>query len=328
MVIAPIRALISMLMLLTLAVPVGMAQETDAPVEQARDSVVTVYTYRPGGPFSRGQTGRAPSGAGSGWVYDEGLVVTNAHVVDSAEEISVVTTTGDLIPARVVGSDWYQDVAVLHLNPDDPDDLPPPLPMGDSSEVEVGEPVVAIGTPHGQFADTVSEGEVLAIDQRINTGQGYSVLNLIRHSALLAPGNSGGPLVNAAGEVIGMNVASRRSGDDDVQQSPIGFAIAGETFVPLVEEIVETGAVARPWLGVTTRLVNGETVVRTVESGSPAANVGIEEGDRIVAVDGEPVTWAAPFIDLLYQHVPGDEIVLTIERSDTEIEVPVDLDIR
>ncbi|HEV2129388.1 MAG TPA: trypsin-like peptidase domain-containing protein [Thermomicrobiales bacterium] len=325
----PVLAALLMLLVLTgLFAPATARQEADDGVEQARGSVVTVYTYHPGGPFSRGQTGRAPSGAGSGWVYDEGLVVTNAHVVDGAEEITVVTTAGELIPAKVVGSDWYQDVAVLRLNPDDPDDLPPSLPIGDSREVEAGEPVVAIGTPHGQFADTVSEGEVLAVDQRINTGQGYSMLNLIRHSALLAPGNSGGPLVNVAGDVIGMNVASRRSSDDDMQQPPTGFAIASDAFVSLVEEIVETGTVARPWLGVTTRLVDGETVVHEVERGSPAAKAGVEEGDRIVAVDGQSVTWAVPFIDLLYQHDQGDEIVLTVERDGAELEVPVGLDRR
>ena len=315
------RVLVALLLTVSLAVP--LVARADEAVERARESVVTIYTYRPSGPFAAG-AGRQPDGAGSGWVYGDGLVVTNAHVVDGAEEITVVTSAGDLVDAEVLGSDWYQDVAVLRLDDEDADSWPAPLDTAASADVAVGAPVVAIGTPHGQFLDTVSEGAVLAVDQRINTGQGYSVLNLIQHSALLAPGNSGGPLVDAGGEVIGMNVASRRF-DDGEERAPIGFAIAMDAVVPLVEEIVATGAVARPWLGVTTGIEDGATVVWDVEEGSPADVAGLEVRDRIVAVDDVPITRSAPFIDLLYRHEPGDEIVLGIERAEAEMTVTLTL---
>jgi S1-C subfamily serine protease len=325
------RTLLALLLIVSLlATPpsttgvVHAAAQDDDAVALARASVVTVYTYRPGGTFSPGRSGREPAGAGSGWVYADGVVVTNAHVVDGAQDITVVTPNNAVIAASIVGSDWYQDVAVLRLEPTDGGDLPVPLIIGTGAEVTIEQPVVAIGTPHGRYADTASEGEVIAVEQRINTGNGYSILNLIQHSAALAPGNSGGPLVTADGTVIGMNVASRPS--SDATEPVISFAIAIDAVAPLVEEILATGMVLRPWLGVTTDLTADGTRVRTVAAGSPAEASGIRQGDRILAVDGESVTPSLPFIDLLYRHDPGNAVTLALQRDGERVDVVVELE--
>ena len=308
---------------------VGAQEETaSSAVDATRPSVVTVYTYRPGGTFAPGGSGRAPSGSGSGWAYgDTGYIVTNAHVVYDAREVTVVTVAGKQIPATIIGSDWYQDVAVLQLDDGRESDFPPPAPIGTSAEAELTDPVVAIGTPHGQFADTVSEGAIIGINQRINTGNGYSILNLIQHSATLAPGNSGGPLVDADGEVIGMNVASRTITNPD-EDTVIGFAIAIDAAVPLVEEIIESGSVRRPWLGVNTTLDEGQTIVASIEDDAAEGAAQLESGDRILAIDDDDVSRSVPFIDLLYRHEPGDAIVLSIDRDGQKIEVELSLGAR
>ena len=293
--------------------------------EQVRDSAVTVYVYTDGGTWAPGQTGREPDAAGSGWVYSEdGLVVTNAHVVDGADQVLVVLDDGTQIPASIVGTDWYQDVAVLQLEPEDGQELPPAATVGDSSTIRPGDEVVAIGTPLGQFANTVTVGYVGAVDRALNTGVGYSLRNLIQHDASLSPGNSGGPLVDMDGEVIGMNVAKV-----DAVTSPssdtISFAIDGNTVVETVKEIVANGSVAYPYLGVQIDQTSQGPVVASVESDSPAASAGMQPGDVILAVGGETVDADTGVIDLLYRHEVGETVTVTVSRGDEQQDLEVTL---
>lgn len=318
----------ALVLLLALLTPATSAQTptADEVAEQVRESVVTVYTWTEGGPFSPGRTGREPTGAGSGWIYAEGVVVTNAHVVDGADTVEVVTAGGDTIPAEVIGADWYHDVAALRLKPEDDQELPPAATIGDSGAIRPGDEVIAIGTPRGQFANTVSAGHVGATGVSLNTGAGYSLTHLIRHDATLAPGNSGGPLVSMDGEVIGMNTASAEITGADDDSARIGFAIESDTVVAAIEEILATGTVAWPYLGIQTRVTeDGDTVVTDIVAGSPAAEAGIHPGDAIVAVDGERVEPRRPFIDLLYLHEVGDVVILTIEREGSQRSVEVTL---
>jgi 2-alkenal reductase len=325
---------LSLLMLLTALVtsvtlaPPASAQDEAADVaERVQDSAVTVYTYTSGGLFSPGQTGEEPNGAGSGWVYsDDGIVVTNAHVVLGADEVKVVTSDGTIIPADVLGTDWYQDVAILRLQPEDGQVLPPAAAVGDSSRVRPGDQVIAIGTPLGQFANTVTVGYVGATGRSLNTGTGYSVRNLIQHDASLSPGNSGGPLFSMSGEVIGMNVAKVDALTTGVEGTDeIGFAIDGNTVVAVVDEILANGSVAYPWLGVRSELSPQGTIVAAVEPGSPAEAAELQPGDIIVGVDDERVDATQGFIDLLYEHEPGDTVTLVVVRGGSEMELQVEL---
>lgn len=311
-------------------VAAGRAQDQTPPDEvaaQVVDSVVTVYTYTPSGSFTPGSATRAPSGAGSGWAYsDDGLIVTNAHVVSEADRVTVVTADGTQIPASVLGTDWYQDVAVLQLQPEHEDDLPPAAPLGNSQNLDPGDQVVAIGTPWGQFAETETVGRIDAVSVALNTGAGYSLLNLIRHDAVLKPGNSGGPLVSMDGEIVGMNTAGRDVRIEDTGAGDtVSYAIDGNTVTRVVEQIVDGGSIAYPYLGVTTEMRDTSLVVVDIEEGSPAQVSGLQIDDMVVALDGNVVTQATPFIDYLYQYRPGDVLTLTIERDGEVVDIEVQL---
>ncbi len=301
---------------------------TDEIAEAVKTSVVTVYTYSP--TFSPGATGGAPTGAGSGWAYtDDGYIITNAHVVLGVESVDVMTSAGDLIPATVLGTDWYQDVAVLRLEPEGGQSPPPPATVGDSSLVRVGDTVIAIGTPSGRYANTVSVGGVAGIDRSVDTGSGYTIRNLIRHGAALAPGNSGGPLFSMRGEVVGMNVASRDTPDSGQQMvKEIGFAIEGNTVVSIADEIIANGFALYPFLGVQGQPVLEGQEVLEVEAGSPAADAGLRPGDVIVAIEDHVVGADGWFIDLLYRYGPDDRVTLLIDRDGESVPIEVVLGAR
>lgn len=335
-----LTALLSLLMLLaTVATSAVLAPSASAQVdgdspevadvaEAVNPSVVTVYTYSPR--FSPGSTGQEPTGAGSGWAYtDDGYIITNNHVVVGAENVKVMTYAGDLIPATVVGTDWYQDVAVLKLEPEDGQTLPPAATVGDSSEVRAGDQVIAVGTPLGQFANTVTVGNVGAVDRSLNTNSGYTLKHLIQHDATLSPGNSGGPLFSMSGDVVGMNVAKLDSlNTGQPATGNIGFAIDGNTVVEVADEIIANGTANYPYLGVESQAERNGQVIVNVEPDSPAGNAGLQSGDVITAIDEEPINVDTWFVDELYQHDPGDMVTLTVDRDGETITIEVMLGTR
>lgn len=303
----------------------NQSSATDDIVDAVNPSVVSVFTYAP--TFSPVATGRAPSGSGSGWAYsDDGYVITNAHVVDGVDQVDVITFGGEVMPATVVGADWYQDVAVLRLASETDQPLPPRATVGDSALLAAGDPVIAIGTPGGRYANTVSVGTVSNVGRAINTGSGYSIRNLIQHSAALASGNSGGPLFSMDGEVVGMNVASRVSRNGDVEDSDvISFAIEGAAVIEIAEEIIATGSANRPWIGIEGEVTNNGHLVLGVEPGSPAAISGIEPSDVITRLDDRAINEDGWFIDLLYQYNPGDRVTIGFDREDEPMSVAITL---
>lgn len=305
--------------------PIDEDATTDEIADAVNPSVVTIFTYAPA--FSPGATGRGPTGAGSGWAYTgDGYVITNAHVVGEEETVDVVTSAGDLMPATVVGTDWYQDVAVLRLEPEDGQALPPAATIADSSMTQAGDQVIAIGTPGGRFANSVSVGAINGVEGWINTGNGYTIRNLIQHSASLANGNSGGPLFSMEGEVVGMNVASRDArGDGGAQVEDISFAIDIGPVVIIAEQIKATGAASRPWLGIDTDLSREGVVVVSVEADSPADVAGLRPQDVISGIDGQTVNSDGLFIDLLYRYSPGDTVSLEILRNSEKVMVEAQL---
>jgi S1-C subfamily serine protease len=298
---------------------------------QANPATVTVLNLQQQNDFF-GQSSNdvVPVGAGSGYIIDEqGHVVTNAHVVAGGAEFQVKLYDGTTVDATLVGADEYQDVAVLKLDLASGQKVPGTVSFGDSSTVRAGDTVIAIGSPFGEFNNTVTAGIVNATDRSLDTGYGFELPNLVQHDAEIYPGNSGGPLLNTDGAVIGMNVAKAvdptvgNAGAGDVN---IGFAIESNAVKAIVDELIATGKVARPYLGIRTQPTTDGQGVMSVETDSPAAAAGLQAGDIITAIDGQKIDQDHSFINqLIFGHKPGDVVKLTVDRSGDEVTLSVTL---
>ncbi|HEV2109631.1 MAG TPA: trypsin-like peptidase domain-containing protein [Thermomicrobiales bacterium] len=306
-------------------------------VQAVEPAVVTVINRQVvGGP---GISEVVPAGAGTGFfINDEGLVVTNNHVVEGGEDFSVFLANGEEREATLVGADPISDLAVLQIE----GEVPGFVPFGNSDELLPAETVLAIGSPLGTFTNTVTEGVVSAIGRTPAaflpqaTGQESIYTNLIQHDAAINPGNSGGPLFNLAGEVVGVNTLGIPQQAGQPVQG-LFFAIPSNTVESVVEQLVETGQVSYPFFGVGSipvtdvvaaqadLTVNQGQYVAEVTPGSPASEAGIQEGDVITAIGGEEITQSNPFVELLFEYAPGDTVPVTIQRGDETVETEVTL---
>ncbi|PWD50558.1 hypothetical protein C8046_07725 [Serinibacter arcticus] len=313
--------------------PVAASSATDvewqALASQVRDSVVAISVTTANG-----------SGAGSGVVIDaeNGYVVTNNHVVGGATNggIAVTLADGRIIEASIVGTDATTDIAVIQLA-DVPADLKA-SPWGDSSDVLVGQDVMAVGNPLG-LASTVTTGIVSAIDRPVSTsGDDASsavVTNAIQIDAAINPGNSGGPLFNTAGEVVGIN-SSIATTSEAAGSIGLGFAIPSSQARSVAEQLVEDGVAEHAYLGVTlsdaTATADGVTragaKVESVSSDTPASEAGLRAGDVIVGINAKAVGGAEALTGFVRQYVAGDEVTLTVVRGGEAIDVNVTLAVR
>lgn len=308
---------------------------TSDVIDKVSDSVVGVLVYSNG----------TASGSGSGVVYrvngKEAYIITNAHVVDGSSEVQVVFSNQESVSATVLGSDSYSDIAVLKLTADF--DLSA-IKCGDSSLLDKGETVLAIGSPLGiEYAGTVTQGIVSGTDRTVSVdlnddGQDDWDMNVIQTDAAINPGNSGGALVNMAGELVG--ITSMKLSDTSVEG--MGFALPINDVIKSVEQIIENGKVTRPQFGISgvslsgyssyqlryyrinTDLTDGIYVVK-VSSGGAASQAGIQEGDIIVEFDGEKITTYKSFLTALYAKEPGDKVSVVINRNGSEKTVQVTL---
>jgi S1-C subfamily serine protease len=257
-------------------------------------------------------------GLGSGIVYDAaGDIVTNAHVVDGASSYTVKTSDGRTFTATLAGTYAGNDLAVVHAS--GTSGLKPAR-FADSSQVQVGEVVLAIGSPFG-LSGTVTEGIVSATGRTQSEGNGVTLTDLVQTSAPINPGNSGGALVDIAGEVIGIPTLS---GSDSQGRNPasagIGFAIPSNQVVSAARQLVATGSVThsnRAYLGISTRddATAGVDVVSVV-SGGPAAKAGFQAGWVISAIGGHPVADSNGLTQLLTGYAPGDTVTITVQLPD------------
>jgi S1-C subfamily serine protease len=285
---------------------------------------------------------------GSGFVVDEdGTILTNAHVVDGADQVTVsFEEGGESIDAEVQGVDPDTDLAVLKIDPGEVEDLTV-LPLGDSSSLEVGDPVVAIGNPFG-LQRTVTTGIVSALQRQIDAPSGFSISNVIQTDASINPGNSGGPLLDANGRVIGINSQIATGGGQG--SVGIGFAVPVNTAKDLLPELRAGEEIKRAYLGVSMATVNEDlaneadlpvdsgALVESIEDGTPAERAGLRgseidelsgelsrAGDVIVAIDGEPVRSADDVVAAVAGKQPGDTVELEVYRGDDKRTVSVEL---
>jgi putative serine protease PepD len=270
-------------------------------------------------PFGQQQGG----GTGTGWVYDEaGHIVTNEHVIEGATKVTVKFADGTEEPATVVGSDRSTDVAVLAL--DDSSKAPAPLSLGSTKSVEVGDPVVAIGSPFG-LQGTLTSGIVSALDRTITAPDGFTIDGAIQTDAALNPGNSGGPLLDGRGRVLGVNsqIASETGANNGV-----GYAIPIETVKSVADQLIANGSVKHAFLGVRVSDGNGGARIEEVTAGTPAAKAGLRVGDLVTRANGEAVRSAAELSGAVASHKPGDKLRLSVTRDGKTRTVTVTLGTR
>ena len=252
---------------------------------------------------------RPQSAEGSGFVYDtSGHVITNQHVVDGATSVRVTFWNGATYSARVVGTDPSTDLAVLDVNA--PSSVLYPLTLGDSGKVQVGDNVVAIGAPFG-LAETVTAGIVSALHRQITSPNNFSIDDSIQTDAAINHGNSGGPLINAQGDVVGVNaqIESDSGGSDGV-----GFAIPSNTVKSIASQLISTGKAQHAFLGVELG-ASGSARVASVRPNTPAARAGLRAGDVITALGGRKVSSADELRAAINARRPGDHVSVTFRRN-------------
>jgi putative serine protease PepD len=283
---------------------------------------------------------------GSGFLIDDdGHILTNAHVVEGAKNVEVQLGNGDPQSAEIVGTDPSTDVALLKV---DNTDGVSPLPLGESDEVQVGDPVVAIGNPFG-LDRTVTSGIVSALQRQIQAPNGFSISDVIQTDAPINPGNSGGPLIDGDGKVIGINsqIESQSGGNEGV-----GFAVPIKTAIDVVNQLQSGGEIQHAYLGISGADITPEVaralnlpvdqgvLVEQVLGNGPADDAGIKGptgeatvagqtipsgGDIITKIDGKAVTGMDDLISVVNEHKPGDEITLTVWSNGQQKDVTVKL---
>jgi 2-alkenal reductase len=300
-------------------------------VERVGPAVVTVVGTVPGQNTFFGPTGdQTVSGSGF-FITDQGYILTNNHVVDGTKEVNIILSDGTEQKATIVGTDLYSDIAVLKTD----GEVPAVARLGNSDVLKPGESVIAIGSPLGNFKNTVTVGVVSATGRSIDTGNGYQVEDLIQTDAAINHGNSGGPLVDLAGEVIGINtLIVRNTGSGDVAEG-LGFAIPVNTAQAVAQQIIQKGYFARPYMGINFQPINPDIAaqynlpaqwgvyVTKVADNSPASKAGLKEGDIITKVGDVALDETHSYVNALFTFKPGDQITLNVMRDgkDTQIQV-------
>ena len=307
--------------------------------EKAEPGVVRVNTQR-------NQTSDETGGVGSGFVFDKkGHIITNAHVIEDSTKTVVTFLDGRSYNAKIIGIDEYTDIGVIKVNADLK--LLQPLSLGDSSNLQVGEPITAIGNPFG-LSGSMTSGIISQMGRLLPSGSGYSIPDVIQTDAAINPGNSGGPLLNMRGDIVGINTAIQSTTGEF---TGVGVAIPSQTVAKIVPTLIKDGEYKHPWIGISGRDIDPDTanvlglkdalgfLVITVVEGSPAWDAGLIGSDKTIEVEGREYSIGGDVItavdgidvrkidDILIhlQRVKtvGDEMDLEILRDDRTTNVTI-----
>jgi len=302
-------------------------------VKAVGPAVVTVVGTLPGQQTFFGQSAeREVSGSGF-FVSDQGYIITNNHVVEGSKSVRVILSNGSEQNVTVVGTDKYNDIAVLKTD----GAVPAVAALGNSDVLQPGESVIAIGSPLGDFKNTVTVGVVSATGRSIDTGAGYQIEGLVQTDAAINQGNSGGPLLNLAGQVIGVNTLIVRGSGSGAVAEGLGFAIPIDTAQAVASQIIQQGYFAHPFLGIAYQPISPAIAkaynlpvqwgvyVSRVASGSPASEAGLQRGDIITKVGGVALDDTHSYLNTLYTYQPGNQVTLSLVREGQTLEVEVTL---
>lgn len=301
-------------------------------VRTVKPAVVTVINQMQANPRGFRFGNATPTASGSGVIIDpQGYIVTNNHVIEGSSKLQVIYSDGTTVDATLVGTDSVMDIAVLKVN----GKVPASASFGDSGALEPGQVAIAIGSPLGDFRGTVTVGVVSGLNRTVGNEQG-----LIQTDAAINNGNSGGPLVNSLGQVIGINTLVVRSSNSGNVAEGLGFAIPANLVHELATQLISGGKVEHPYLGVSYQMLDSQVaadlnisatdgaVVMSVESGSAAEKAGLQEKDVIVALDGQKVDADHSLMSALFTHKPGDKVNLTVMRNGKQVQVALTLGVR
>jgi serine protease Do len=302
-------------------------------VSRVGPAVVTVVGTIPGQTTVFGQTGdQTVSGSGF-FISDQGYLITNNHVVEGTNSVNIVLSNGAQQKATVVGTDQYNDIAVLKTD----GKVPAVARLGNSDVLKPGESVIAIGSPLGDFKNTVTVGVVSATGRSIDTGQGYQIEGLIQTDAAINQGNSGGPLVDLAGEVIGINTLIVRNTGSGAVAEGLGFAIPIDTAQAVASQIIQQGFFSHPFLGIGYQPITPDIAsaynlpaqwgvyVTRVSANSPASQAGLQQGDIITSVGGVALDATHSYLNTLYTYKAGDQVTLSVLRNGQAVQLQVTL---
>jgi 2-alkenal reductase len=303
-------------------------------VQKVGSSVVTVIGTVPGQMTFRGMTANGTVSGSGVFISSQGYVLTNNHVIAGTQgDLTIVLSDGTQESATIVGADQYSDIAVLKTT----GKVPAVATLGNSDVLNPGETVIAIGSPLGDFKNTVTVGVVSATGRSIDTGQGYSIDNLIQTDAAINQGNSGGPLVNLAGEVIAINTLIVRNSGTGTVAEGLGFAIPINTASTVAEQLIQNGSITHPYLGISFQPITPDIAnaynlpaqwgayVTDVAANSPASQAGLLQGDIITSLGGVSLDATHSYINTLFNFKPGDQVTLEYNRNGKTTQVQVTL---
>ncbi len=302
-------------------------------VQNVGPAVVTVVGTVPGQMTFFGQTGDSTVSGSGVFIAEDGYILTNNHVVEDASQLQVILSDGSQQDVTLVGTDIYADLAVLKMA----GAVPAVAVLGNSEVLDPGETVIAIGSPLGDFKNSVTVGVVSATGRSIDSGQGYQIEGLIQTDAAINEGNSGGPLVNLAGEVVGINTLVVRGSGSGTVAEGLGFALPVNTARAVAEQIIQKGYYSRPYMGIQWQTVypylarrynlpvEWGVYVTEVVANSPASEAGLRQGDIITKIGDVSIDETNSFINALYKYQPGDRVTVDVARESQTFQVEVTL---